>query len=362
MTNRELDGLFATARNTPAETSVKEVTAWVGAAALATAGLGVLAKLKIIFIKKFIIMITGSIITGGIVAGVVMLSSSNTLSPEKTILPNSEKMAAIVDDSSEIEKNEEVFVFDSTVKKLKLSTAPDPFLPIAPIVPINTLPVVQPVQPVSPVKPVASKRSPARDFQTVHIDGVYNTVIKMGSTQKVEIKRNGVFTEVTDYEVNNGVFCSDCTDELNTLTEEGGDLYITVTSSLQEIHHDGVGDLESEGILKLESLRLWLNGVGETSLEIESGSFIGDFNGVGDVKIIGSSTKGEIKNNGVGNFKGYDFVFESLNVTHNGIGDVLVHATRSINIQANGVGNVCYKGEPAEKELGNNGIGKIKKK
>ena len=52
MTNNELDGLFATARKTPAETSVTEVTAWLSAAALATASLGVLAKLKIIFLKK----------------------------------------------------------------------------------------------------------------------------------------------------------------------------------------------------------------------------------------------------------------------------------------------------------------------
>ncbi len=361
MTNNELDGLFATARKTPAETSVTEVTAWLSAAALATASLGVLAKLKIIFLKKSIIMITGTIITSGVVAGVVLLNATNPKTPEKRTMTNAEITQTAVDDSIE-QMTDPVFVFDSTKRDTKRTVAPEPLLPIVPLQPIRTASPIQPIQPAAPVSPSASKKSPAKEFQIVHIDGIYDVVIKLGAQPKVEVKNGGTFTEFANYEVKDGVFCTDCSDDLTNALVEGGELYITVTSAIREIHHQGVGDVKSESMIKLDKLGLWLSGVGDAELELECNNLTVEFNGVGDLKLIGASSSGEVTYSGVGDLKGYDFVFDVLKVTHNGVGNVQVFAARSITIEANGVGNVYYKGDPADEAIENNAIGKVKKK
>jgi hypothetical protein len=57
-----------------------------------------------------------------------------------------------------------------------------------------------------------------------------------------------------------------------------------------------------------------------------------------------------------------DFKVDKVKVSAQGVGNVEVYAANEIVIDARGVGNVIYKGNPKSKQISNHGIGSVKAK
>ncbi len=130
---------------------------------------------------------------------------------------------------------------------------------------------------------------------------------------------------------------------------------------LQEINSDGVGNITLQGDVTLNNLIIDSDGVGNinaenlvcNALEIES-------DGVGNINLKGRAQSEKINSDGVGNIKLEEMPAHNVWVESDGVGNVKVHATDSIRISANGVGDVIYYGNPQAKEIRKNGIGKVK--
>jgi hypothetical protein len=142
------------------------------------------------------------------------------------------------------------------------------------------------------------------------------------------------------------------------------DLKISISSpNLLSVQSHGVGNFHIKD--KIETTKLILRSEGVGNMKI-NGISCRELNlrteGVGNVHLQGKAEKVSLVSEGVGNINAAGL--ESLNVTatSDGVGNISCHATQSIHANANGVGNISYKGNPTDKQLKKSGIGSIKQK
>jgi hypothetical protein len=84
-------------------------------------------------------------------------------------------------------------------------------------------------------------------------------------------------------------------------------------------------------------------------------------NGVGDVRLSdGNATDLAISLSGVGNIDARNYQIENVSIKHSGVGEVKIWATNSLSGTLSGVGDICYKGNPAV-SVKVSGVGKVKK-
>ena len=68
--------------------------------------------------------------------------------------------------------------------------------------------------------------------------------------------------------------------------------------------------------------------------------------GTGQITLSGSANSLTLKNEGTGDFKGFDFPVLDADVTLIGTGNCEVHCTETLNVRIEGSGDVYYKGDP----------------
>jgi hypothetical protein len=81
--------------------------------------------------------------------------------------------------------------------------------------------------------------------------------------------------------------------------------------------------------------------------------------GVGNIKIFnGKTPELEIQLSGVGDIDALNYQTQSIDIRLSGTGDVTAWATISIKGRLSGIGNIMYKGSPAN-DISVGGIGKV---
>jgi len=81
---------------------------------------------------------------------------------------------------------------------------------------------------------------------------------------------------------------------------------------------------------------------------------------VGNITLGGTADNVDISSEGVGNVHADGLKAKRAVVSSEGVGNVSCHATEYLKVSSQGIGNVHYLGNPKEKDLSKDGIGKIK--
>lgn len=138
------------------------------------------------------------------------------------------------------------------------------------------------------------------------------------------------------------------------------DIYID-TPTLTQIKSEGVGNIKIEGTFTTPELTIDSKGVGNLKSDnLEAGSIYITSEGVGNITLIGKADNIEIKSEGVGNINTAELTTRRTIVTSQGVGNIKCHATEYIKASSQGIGNITYYGNPSEKEISKDGLGKIK--
>ncbi|MDR3117865.1 MAG: DUF2807 domain-containing protein [Mediterranea sp.] len=142
------------------------------------------------------------------------------------------------------------------------------------------------------------------------------------------------------------------------------DLKINIVSpSLQRIKLRGVGNFHIEGKIEATGLIIRNEGVGNIKInDISCRELDLRAEGVGNIHIRGKAEKANLVSHGVGNIDAANLESKSVTATSSGVGNISCHATQSIDAKVDGIGNISYKGNPADKRLKKSGIGSIKQK
>jgi hypothetical protein len=409
MTHQELDHLFASARTAPAQTSVEEVTAWVGAAAIATTGvIGIAAKLKLFIAKKSLLMLGSVLGTVGVVTlGTIMLvSSPNSGTPES----NSIVGTTVSEENFEKEVEANILPIDlqqEDTLEVPAPVASEPALaPMAPMPPapmgpnviaftpnilesiyieletpqvIVTIPEIEPVMHtgVAPItycsdkddnrKPVkgngnvTTESRPVKAFKKLEINGIFDVIITQGDVEAVSVETDENLQEFILIEQDGDRLSLNTSSEVNFKKSTKMNVYVTV-KSMTHLSSNGIGDVKTENQLNGKKLTVDISGVGDVDLNMNYGSLEFDYQGVGDVLLKGDVAKVDMDCMGVGNVKAYDLNTKEVKLDQSGVGDTEFFASDAVDIDFSGVGNVRYKGNPASKSIDKDGIGSVKAK
>jgi len=122
---------------------------------------------------------------------------------------------------------------------------------------------------------------------------------------------------------------------------------ITATAPvIREISILGIGRIQSDGLLRSESLAARITGSGDMDLDIETTTLATTITGTGNVKLAGTAQAHTISLPGAGTVDATALQTERTTVEILGSGNAKVNATQSLTVKITGAGTVLYAGNP----------------
>ncbi|WP_298648616.1 head GIN domain-containing protein [uncultured Proteiniphilum sp.] len=201
------------------------------------------------------------------------------------------------------------------------------------------------------------------EFTAIESSVVANIHIKQSPTVSVTAEGSEELLNILDVRMENDKLILTMEDRLLKKHKGRADkLLISIsTPTLTRLDFDGVGNIEIDGAFTTPELIIDSEGVGNLSAErLDAGSIYISSEGVGNTTLGGKADKVEIKSQGVGNVNTTKLTARSAVVTSQGVGNVSCHASEYLKVRSEGIGNVTYYGNPVDKELSKEGLGRIK--
>ncbi len=206
---------------------------------------------------------------------------------------------------------------------------------------------------------VVKKTYSVSSFNRIELNGIYNTIIKQGNIESVEIETDENLQSYIKPEVTDKTLQIEQTEEVNFKESTRMNVYITF-KSIEKLTNNGVGNLKTDGTVNMNALSVSCNGVGNLELDLNSSTLNLEMSSVGNIELKGAVTQGDFQISGVGNIDAEDMKVEKLRIESSGVGNAKVYVTGEIQPTVNGAGNIKCKGNPTVKNLKQDGIGKFK--
>lgn len=206
---------------------------------------------------------------------------------------------------------------------------------------------------------VVKKTYSVSSFNRIELNGIYNTIIKQGNIESVEIETDENLQSYIKPEVTDKTLQIEQTEEVNFKESTRMNVYITF-KSIEKLTNNGVGNLKTDGTVNMNALSVSCNGVGNLELDLNSSTLNLEMSSVGNIELKGAVTQGNFQISGVGNIDAEDMKIEKLRIESSGVGNAKVYVTGEIQPTVNGAGNIKCKGNPTVKNLKQDGIGKFK--
>lgn len=368
MTSDDLNQLFASAREIPVETAPEHVAGWIGAAAATSTGvLGTAGKLKLFIAKKtFIIM--GTILSVASLGVIVAMSLNSSEKPSEA--PSKKESTAVVSVVSNLKpEREEVQAVMLEKEALKPERVNEVIEPIAPIV--AELPETVFSAPVPQQRTINNDRRTEKskapnadgefivdDFSVLKISGLVDVVLIQGSTSKVIFDIDPVMQEEFKLKTVNGALNISFGEEVFAKGSKNV-VYVTF-KDLKELRFSGVGQVSTQGNIKLDDLLCKISGVGDVALNLDCKNLDVKFSGVGDVIVEGNGDAANYVWSGVGDLNANNMKTKNVALSLSGMGDAKLHATEVLEVKLTGFGDVKYSGSPKTTDFSSPGNGEIK--
>jgi len=197
-------------------------------------------------------------------------------------------------------------------------------------------------------------------FTELFLDGVCNIYLDQGDEEKVVIEADENLHEYIYVDYSGDRLEIDMKSRINIRSLKKLNIYITV-NNLERLRIMGVGNVKTEGTLKLDKLKTKITGVGNVKLELEANSLDAELNAVGNITLKGEINEAEISNSGVGKLDASDMRLNKLDLNVSGVGKTEVYVEKEVAVRSTGVGNVHVRGDAVITELHSTGVGKVKK-
>lgn len=190
-----------------------------------------------------------------------------------------------------------------------------------------------------------------------------NLYLKQGSSTRVEIECDDDIFDEIEFELKG--------DQL-VIKKEGNwnfgsgwrksevTIYVTM-NKIDELSVSGSGNMESEGKLTTNDVRLSVSGSGDMDLEMESDELDIRISGSGSIRLNGTAEEAEARISGSGRVKAEDMTVKTFEARISGSGSCYITATDEIDASISGSGSVYYSGDPKKINSNSSGSGKVRK-
>jgi hypothetical protein len=203
---------------------------------------------------------------------------------------------------------------------------------------------------------IVSKRT-VPDFNRISLKGAFNVLIRQGEPA-LTVETDANLQELVICQVNNGMLEVTMKKEVKVLNNKKLQITISV-KELRELYSECVGTVRSENI-KMPAMLVSVRSVGNTDLDLDVKRLVVDADIVGTVTLKGTAGEARISHNGVGGINAFLLKAETLHLKATGIGTAQVTASNELDVIAEGIGEVIYRGEPSRKTLKKTGLGNIR--
>lgn len=212
---------------------------------------------------------------------------------------------------------------------------------------------------------VTSERYDLQPFSEINSDIVGNILFEQSNETSFEAQGSEDMIDKLMWDVKDGVLYLDYESpkRINfSFFKSKQKLEITLSSpEITRIQNDGVGNITLGGEINTEKLEIQSNGVGNfKAFDLSCREVHVSSAGVGNLSLGGVTDSLSVYSDGVGNVKTDELETKRAIVHSSGVGNVSCYASGSIDIDADGVGNVTYYGNPKLKKINSNGIGRVK--
>ena len=195
-------------------------------------------------------------------------------------------------------------------------------------------------------------------FNQIVLEGVFNVYLIQKEKESIRVEADENILPFIITEVENNILTVKLKDDSKITKMKKTNVYITL-ADINKIETKGVGLLNCMGKLNLKTVEVQLKGVGATKLNLDCDTLNVKSELVGSLTLSGSAKEFNVKHKGIGSFEAFDFKAEKVNLESDGIGKAEVFASKVLIIYAKGLGGVVYKGNPAIKDIKNEGVGVV---
>ncbi len=210
---------------------------------------------------------------------------------------------------------------------------------------------------------VITKTIATRDFHKLDIDFSSTVFLKEGS--QLEVKIEAKEDLIADLEllskVENDTWKARIKNQCLGREKSETKLFLTIPN-LSEIIADGHVNISTDKSLSTttENFFCKVDGNADLVLDLLNSSVIElTADGSADVELNGKGKSLDIKIDGNADVRAHNFEIDECNLVVDGSAYVEVKVNRLLKVNNDGVGSVCYKGNPTI-ESKNNGVGRVK--
>lgn len=203
------------------------------------------------------------------------------------------------------------------------------------------------------------KKFEIEDFSSLFVKGAFEIILIQGD--KVGLRFEGNEELINEIEVDQNddqlsIFLK--SDKNISLKKNELRIFITL-ATLENLIFEGVGEIKTDGFLKLDKFEINGKGVGNIEMNLEANEIITILNFVGNMKLTGSTDQLYLSNEGIGNIDAEKLIAQNVDIISQGIGAVSVHCENELSLEVSGIGSVSYTGNPEVISEKVSGLGKI---
>ncbi|RYY90359.1 MAG: DUF2807 domain-containing protein [Chitinophagaceae bacterium] len=181
------------------------------------------------------------------------------------------------------------------------------------------------------------------NFDALEVTGGMNVVLQQGPRAGVRVETDENLQEYVETEVSGN--------ELHIFTRRGYNLdersgltiYVTAPS-LRDLTVTGSGDVNSQGKITGDALKIQVTGSGNITLSLDMPTVEAQVTGSGTMNLSGATRSFRTETHGSGEIHAFDLLAEETHVEVSGSGDAEVFASKQLDVEVSGSGDVAYKG------------------
>ena len=132
------------------------------------------------------------------------------------------------------------------------------------------------------------------------IDGVFNLTISQSDDESIEVEGDEAMIKKLLIDQDGELLSLKMEEDVADGFFDDKNLRITISiKDLKELNYEGVGNVKTNGLFKVDDLKLLGNGVGNLELELDAQEIDADFDMVGNIKLQGKANRAIFINNGI---------------------------------------------------------------
>ncbi len=211
-----------------------------------------------------------------------------------------------------------------------------------------------------------SVEHPLGEFTKIKYNGFGNVTLKHGENPMLRVSSKIDVHDAIKHEIRDGELRLKVRDSVSLglkslMTLVSPDLKLEIIyDTLDALNFNGMGNLQNIGVIEGFDFRVVNNGVGKMALNVDVKALYSKLDGAGSLELQGTAEEHSCNLNGAGKIDAQKLEAEMAKAIANGIGSILIFASKKLEAKLVGIGNIKHYGNPEKIESRIQGVGSIR--